>query len=138
MISTFAETAKKLATKSGPLVEAKKRHPTAVYGKKISTSVKAIEGVRRADIFVSRLHPKSVPDDVVRMVQSIFPDSVSVSVVKLETRFDTYSSFHVELCINRSAFGTLLDSLYDPDSWPEGILVRRYSRQNRNGSNHEK
>lgn len=136
MISTFAETARNLVTKSGSLVDTKKRHPTAVYGKKVSTSVKAIEGIRRADIFVSRLHPKSLPDDVVRMVRCAFPDCLSVSAEKLETRFDTYSSFHVELCTSRSAFGTLLDSLYDPESWPEGILVRRFFRLSRNGDGH--
>lgn len=134
--TSFADKAKDLASSPSALAETKKlRRPLAVYGKNASTSVKSIEGVRRVDIFISRLHPELLSDNIVQLVKTSFPDCTSVTAEKLETRFDTYSSFHVELCASRSMFTTLLDLLYDPESWPDGVLVRRFFRSNRNGAN---
>lgn len=104
------------------------RRPAAICGKARDTSSLAVEGVRRADVFITRLRPDTTTANVSELIKVCFPVCTSVKAEKLETRFDTYSSFRVELYVRRSQFDDLISSVYMEDSWPSGILVRRFFR----------
>ena len=69
-------------------------------------------------IFVSRLHcettAEQVKDHVLQKLDTNF------KIKKLETKFKTYSSFLVETGLKH------VQSLLDPDIWPEGTLIKRY------------
>jgi len=140
---SFAGLAKDLITTPGGLQRAathsnnnnnNTRHRrVAICGKAGSdTSSLVAEGIRRAHIFVSRLRPDTDSGTVITLVKDVFPACDMVKAEKLETKFDTYASFRVELYAKRSNFDDLLTSIYDEDSWPSGILVRRFYRTNTN------
>ena len=109
--------------------------PAAICGKARGMSSLAVEGVRRADIFISRLRPDTTVANASALIKECFPLCVSVKSVKLDTRFDTYASFHAELCVQRSQFDDLISCLYKEDSWPSGILVRRFFRTKNGAQN---
>jgi prefoldin subunit 5 len=112
----------------------KKTRRTAICGKATSdASIRAVEGLRRADIFISRLDPNTTTDDVVNLIRSSFHQCCSAKAEKLKTKFDTYASFRAELFTARSNFDELIESVYNEDLWPSGMLVRRYFRP-KNGS----
>jgi len=117
--------------------ETKKQYKTAVVcgkaGGSSSTSSLAVDNDRRIDIFVSRLRPETSTDEVVSLVNETFPTCCSVKAVKLDTRFNSYSSFQVEIYVKRSEFDIMLSSVYMEDNWPYGVLVRRFFRNNKNG-----
>ena len=103
------------------------RRPTAICGKALDMSSLAVEGVRRANVFITRLRPDTTKVDVTDLIMSCFPVCTSVKVEKLETRFETYSSFQAELYVKRSKFDELITDIYMAGScWPSGILVRRF------------
>jgi len=108
---------------------AKIRRSTAVFGKgsQSSTSI-AIEGIRRADLFVSRLRPETTSESIIDLVQNLFPSHHSVKAEKLVTKFDSYASYRVELTVKQSKFDDLVHAIYKEESWPSGVLVRRFYR----------
>jgi len=55
-------------------------------------------------------------------------------VEKQPTRYDTNSYFSAELCVTRTNFDNLLLSVYSADTWPDGILVRRFYRTKHGGT----
>ena len=75
----------------------KPRRSAAICGKANGESLLAAEGVRRADMFLTRLRPDTTDTGVVDLITKTFPMCISVKVEKLETRFDTYASFRIEL-----------------------------------------
>jgi len=85
------------------------------------------------DSFVFRLRPETSTDEVVSLLNETFPTCCSVKAVKLDTRFNSYSSFQVEIYVKRSEFDIMLSSVYMEDNWPYGVLVRRFFRNNKNG-----
>ena len=73
---------------------------------------------RRLSIFLSRLMPDMEEEEVKQYVNSEF--LVDFTCEKLQTRYDSYSSFKVEgFCDN-------VDMFYDASKWPKGVLVRKY------------
>jgi hypothetical protein len=92
----------------------------------------AVDGMRRAHIFMSRFCPETTTDDVISLTNNVLTNCADVKVEKLKTRFDTYASFNVEICVTRSNFDDLIANIYSAETWPEGILVRRFYR-NKNG-----
>jgi prefoldin subunit 5 len=135
--ASFASLAKNLQSAPGIQLASTSKKParraTAVCGKATGKSLLVVDGIRRVDIFVTRLRPDTTTESVSNLIKDSFPLCTSVAVEKLETRFDTYASFRAELCVKRSQFDTLIESVYAEDSWPSGVLVRRYFRNN-NGS----
>jgi len=96
--------------------------------------LKAARFKSRVDIFVSRLDPDCTIEDVGAYVQA--NDNVTISsdikIEKLDTKFNTYSSFHVSILVDSSMKQSLIDSVMNCDNWPNGILVRRFFN-NRHG-----
>lgn len=113
-------------------MRSKQRRP-AICGKGLVSASLAVEGCKRADLFVTRLRPDTSLEEITNLVKDTFPSCLSVNAVKLVTKFDTYSSFRIELLVARSGFEGLMASVYAEESWPSGILVRRYFRSTKNG-----
>ena len=62
--------------------------------------------------------PDMEEEEVKQYVNSEF--LVDFTCEKLQTRYDSYSSFKVEgFCDN-------VDMFYDASKWPKGVLVRKY------------
>ena len=108
------------------------RRPKPICGKATGQSTVAVDGIRCANIFMTRFCPETMTGDIESLVKSVLPKVSSVKVEQQKTRFDSYSSFSVEICVARSNFDELIGAVYSPDTWPAGILVRRYYR-NKNG-----
>lgn len=113
-------------------MRSKQRRP-AICGTGLASASLAVEGCKRADLFVTRLRPETSLEEITNLVKDTFPSCLSVNAVKLVTKFDTYSSFRIELLVARSGFEGLMASVYAEESWPSGILVRRYFRSTKNG-----
>ena len=58
-----------------------------------------------------------------------------IVATKLKSRYENYSSFCVTIVVARSEFSTTLDQVYSEDTWPVGMLIRRYFKHNNNGAN---
>ena len=82
-----------------------------------SSNLKVLNG-RRTSIFLTRLDPGTLPDDIVKFAKGSL--ELDVKCEKLVTKFDTYASFRVDCICKDPAV------LYNPDSWPAGVLVRKY------------
>ena len=73
---------------------------------------------RRFSLFVSRLKPDVTDDDVKDFVDRMF--DVTCDCEKLETRYDTYSSFKINVNCND------ISMFFDAEKWPAGVLVRKF------------
>lgn len=109
------------------------RRSQLICGKATNQTMIAVDGLRRANIFLTRLNPDTTTTDIETLIKNVVPKCSSVKAEKQQTRFDTYSSFSAEICVSRSNFEELIGSVYSADTWPAGILVRRFYRI-RNGA----
>ena len=108
----------------------KKTARKCVVGKATNNvRVKPVITKRSIDIFVSRLHPATDTDDIVSCVTDILPDmSVdNICCTRLKSRYELlYSSFHVCVTVDAVNMKNTIEKLMSDESWPEGLLVRRY------------
>jgi len=84
------------------------------------------------DVFVSRLHPAIDDDDVMECVTTTVPgvSSNNVTCKRLKSRYEaSYASYYVCVSVDSDIMRDTIDKLTSEDSWPSGILVRRYFRQ---------
>ena len=119
------------------------RRQKAVYGRASNDghlNLKSVDACRSAHLFVSRVNTATIADDVIASVRSSLMKasggSLDIREIKcdsLPTKFDSYSSFHVAVTVSHSRMSDVLTILNSADSWPCGVLVRRYF-VNRNGS----
>lgn len=105
-----------------PFVSPKKPFKkNVVYGKRSNSVIKsvAVKPIRKKAIFVSRLCPEVVPSSIEELIKSELKlDYIKCS--QLKTKFDSYSSFHVE--INEAD----LDKVMCDELWPEGSLITHF------------
>jgi hypothetical protein len=104
------------------------RRSQLICGKATDQTMIAVDGLRRANIFMTRFNPDTTTTDIETLIKNVVPKCSSVKAEKQQTRFDTYSSFSAEICVSRSNFEELIGSVYSADTWPAGILVRRFYR----------
>jgi len=50
----------------------------------------------------------------------------NINCVKLDTKYDSYASFHESLTVKVVHFDNILKCLMVPDMWPFGIIVHRF------------
>ena len=84
---------------------------------------------RDVDLFVSRLHPSTTDSDIIDTVCEILGKDYTASTVcsKLNSKYtDLYSSFHICINVSLAEMRNVIDILNAPESWPSGVLVRRY------------
>lgn len=101
-----------------------------VVGRSTTAShLKSIITKRPIDIFVSRLSPFTVVSDVKNCVYDILGGDLidSIECTQLKSKFeDLYSSFYVSVLVNVRDMKPVIKLINSAESWPEGILVRRY------------
>ena len=111
-------------------VEKKPQSHRPVVGRSTTASrLKSIITKRPIDIFVSRLSPFTVVSDVKNCVNDILGGDLidSIECSQLKSKFeDLYSSFYVSVLVDVRDMKHVFKFIYSPESWPEGILVRRY------------
>lgn len=120
MSGAFAKTSKHLGKKSRPVIT----------GKSANTKLKSVQVNKSVEIFVSRLSPDAECVDLVDNVQNIASVNnvhiVDINCVKLPSKFDSYSSFHVKVRVEPSLLHNALSVLLSGDGWPAGSIVRRF------------
>lgn len=100
-----------------------------MIGKSVSSRVKSVTTKRIIDIFVTRLDPGTQPEDLVTCITDIKPDLHvdDIFCTRLKSKYDLlYSSYHVAVSVDSTCFKPTIDKLMAAESWPEGLLIRRY------------
>jgi len=83
-------------------------------------------------VFISRLHPSTAKAEVVDCVNEALGSEYKVDVAditctKLQSKYEhLYTSFHVAVRVNPESMKQTIALLMSGDSWPSGLLVRRY------------
>lgn len=109
------------------LVQRKKQRSRAVVGTAVSSSLSAVKS-RPAEIFVTRLEPDTLTQDVERYLTDNLSQKCAVNCSKLTTKYDGYSSFRVSVDYNA------VSEVLSPSFWPCGILVRRFHSRRRSST----
>ena len=89
-----------------------------VTGKKEGTTLRAVEQVRKINIFVSRLHPDETDGEICNYAKNII--SADCTVRKLPTKFPTYSSFVI------TCDAKYENKILSPDEWSNGVIIRKF------------
>jgi len=100
-----------------------------VLGRATNSRLKSVYTKRNVDMFISRLHPatEGLHANVSDVCGSVRVDSIDCN--RLQSRYEElYSSFHVCVKVNAADFERAIVVLNDPESWPDGALIRRYFR----------
>jgi len=92
-------------------------------------SVNTVPQKRTVDIFISRLHPATCPEDIQHCIADILPD-ISIDdllCTRLQSKYESlYTSYYVAVQVNAGDMKAALDKLMSAEEWPEGVLIRRY------------
>jgi len=135
-----AATVVREAARSGALQKQHNRKKVVV-GSRVDSKVKPVVTRRCVDVFLSRLQPdttvediESCTSDIMEKIPNADPSRVNIKCTHLPGKHDFYTSFHAAATVNSDLFATAIDVLMSGDSWPEGILVRRYfQKRQQNG-----
>lgn len=96
----------------------RRRNRNEVTGNRAGSELGVVTRVKKCAIFVSRLGPQITAEKVKAFVDQIISNSCEVE--KLNTRYDSYSSFRIT-CEEKYN-----DKVLDPDMWEEGVLIRKF------------
>ena len=130
--NTFAQLAQDLSTTPGPLFKVQPNKPARKIVVGASTAnqhVKSVMTSRSVDVFVSRLHPQTSPNELVDCVKTMQGDInvLDISCHKLQSKYETlYSSYHVNILVDAAHMKPAIDTFMAPDSWPVGVFVKRF------------
>jgi len=108
------------------------RKTKPVVGKATNQKLTSVSTRRNVDIFVSRLHPLTETADIIECVTTVASslDHNDIQCEKLKSKYeDLYSSFYVCVRVDADKMKQMLDILMSEESWPEGLLVRRYFKK---------
>ena len=99
-----------------------------VGGSVTNQRLKSTSVTRPVDIFVSRLEPETTETDVLACAYDVLDkeDDGSVTCVKLQTKFQSYSSFHVSILVDSTQMKRTIEQVMSTEAWPQRLLVRRY------------
>jgi hypothetical protein len=85
--------------------------------------------VSTIDVFISRLDPETDNNDVISCAKDVLGHESTYDIIcnKLKAKHvNLYSSFHVSVNVDSNGMKLAISKLMAADSWPSGILVRRY------------
>ncbi len=126
--STFAGLAKQLDGQS--FKERPRRTTKAVIGQsaKYLSNIVSVDTRRVVDLFVTRFGPHTAGGEVIECVSDILRGHPLDQILceRLKSRNEFYASFHVSVSVSSSSFKQAIEVLMSADSWPTGLLVRRY------------
>jgi hypothetical protein len=124
-LSVHGITAKQLSaiktTDDGFTTVSPRRKKPMIIGTGASTTIRGVKSMTRtstAAAFVTRLSPGTTEAEMCDYVRSVF--CIDTRCEKLETRYDSYTSFKVVVNIK------YVDKLIDPVMWPAGVMVRKF------------
>ena len=103
-------------------ISSKARNQREVIGTRASGTIRTVSAVTH--VFATRFDPDLTAEDLEKHLSE--SANFNFQVVKLPTRHNTYSSFHVIVSC------TDYEKVYDGSLWPTGALVRPY-HQNKRG-----
>jgi len=128
--SSYALQARQLAANPSALQLPPKQRKPAIIGKSVKpTNIKAVVTKRTIDVFTSRWNPHTEKSEVVDCVKDILQaDNLDgINCVQLKSKYEhLYASFYVSVLVPSSDMKVIIDKLMSADSWPSGMLVRRY------------
>ena len=102
-------------------VEKTKKKKVSFIGKKQSKELKTIKPpAKPSEVFVSRLSPNIDKKEISDYAKAQFFLSSHVECTKLETKYNTYSSFKVVIS------GIPFKESLSLENWPKGVLVKRF------------
>ena len=114
----------------------KPRKKPVVGSSSVITSVKSVQTMRNVDIFVSRLHPETVGNELVDCIHAVKGDLpvLNVQCKKLKSRYEAlYTSYHVAICVDSALMKDAVELFMSPESWPQGVFIKRYFPQKNAG-----
>ena len=107
-----------------------------IIGKAQGKKLVCVTRKKNIDLFVSRLEPSTLPDEVHASVIEVFQNddgahiaATDVKCIKLDTKYEGYASFRVTVVVASNMFEHVLDVLSSVDTWPEGALIRKFYNQ---------
>ena len=88
----------------------------------------AADNVRHIEVCISRLNPATTAEDVENLAEAsvALDDVVKYKAQQLKTWYDTYASYHLTVLVKSSIFDSTLSKIYDEDTWPTGVVIRRF------------
>jgi len=121
------------AISAGALQQPVKRRPKFAVGSSDRNKLHPAMQMKPVSIFVSRLHPDTVCNDIVSCVTDTLKDTLNLSAPRikitceqLKTKFDSYASFYVIIIVEEVCKRDVIDLLMSSDGWPKGVLVRKF------------
>lgn len=127
---SFVGMAKKLQ-QSGGITERKPRKQPVIGKSTKFTSVKSVITKRQVDVFVSRWSPHTTTSEVTACVEDILEGEHmdGMECVQLKSKYEhLYSSFFVSVTVPSTCMSKVIGALMSAESWPSGLLVKRYFR----------
>lgn len=100
-----------------------------VVGRSTTASkLKSVVTRRPVDMFVSRLHPDTEPSDLLNCVKDVLGENCGdIECNKLNVKYaELYASYHISVSTDVRNLRRVIELLNAADSWPEGVLVRRF------------
>lgn len=108
------------ASEDGWTTVRKRQRPEVRSGASKSMSLTTVlRGTARKVLFVTRSHPDTSTEDIVKFVSDVTMDDALVCI-RLKSKFPSYSSFHVLVTANK------FDLFHDPLVRPEGCLFCQF------------
>jgi len=101
--------------------------------------VKSVITSRCVDVFVSRLHPHTSDKELLDCVNETATMGnmkvVEVTCSKLKSKYaELYSSFYVSVRVEAQQFKDAIDVFMSAESWPNGVLVKRFFKPKNGGA----
>lgn len=105
-----------------------------VLGQGNSMKIKTIPAIKVASVFLSRCDPSTTEDNINDYIAEEKSWNVT-HVAKLNTKFNNYASFRIDIIRKYHDDGTLTsESEYmKPEHWPKNSIVKRFNRNRFNG-----
>jgi hypothetical protein len=126
--TSFASHARDLQ-KTG-MQKAKSTNNKHVVGKSTNhCKIMSVDTRRSVDLFVSRFDPHTATGEVIECVSDILNGhpTEQITCTRLKSRVESlYASFYVAVSVSASSMKQALEILMSSESWPLGLLVRRY------------
>ena len=103
-----------------------------LIGTKPNSKIKTVTTRKSVNVFLSRLSPDTAEPDVITATSEILqqnsvdPSLFKVDCKQLTSKHSSYASYHVSVTVNCDVFDKSIGLLMSTESWPEGVLVRRY------------
>jgi len=127
---SFAQRAGELRSSGMSEGHRRRKSGKTVIGTSVNNQrITSVKTFRNVDIFVSRLHPCTVKEELMDCVDTVNGDLhiENITCTKLVSRYEhLYSSFWVSIKVDASVLKNAIDVFLSPDAWPSGVLARRY------------